>query len=486
MNFFRKSILLKLWLVIVMLVFIVLYFTGVVQTSKLKELYYSQQLRQMTIEASHVADNYASETGTNPHYLAALAEAQSGNIMLTDLQGNIVDCVGMGMDMTNIEGEGINIFNHHDIPYQDVDLASVLQGKVVNYIGPYQFLGTNVLTVAVPVYKENNITGMVIFSAPLGPLEERVVELQRITLFAGLVGIILATFLSLFFSRTISRPLLNMNKSAQAMSKGDYSRRVEVKSEDEMGLLAGSLNTLAAELQQKITALEQQDQTRRKFVANVSHELRTPLSIIQGYTEALIDGMASSEAERKKYLANIHEEVLRLSRLVAEILDLRRIESGRVEMETKEVMLTRIVERVVDRFQTLAAEKKINLSQGIFHGQSLVHADPDRLEQVLINLLDNAIQNTPAEGKVEVFIQDSGDKLEVSVRDNGPGIAYEEQSLIWERFYKVDKSRTRSGGGTGLGLAIAKEIVEAHGGSIEVTSKPGEGSTFSFTIPKVN
>jgi signal transduction histidine kinase len=196
--------------------------------------------------------------------------------------------------------------------------------------------------------------------------------------------------------------------------------------------------------------------------------------------------MASSEAERHKYLANIHEEVLRLSRLVTEILDLRRIESGRVEMETKEVMLTRIVERVVERFQTLAAEKKISLLHNVFHGQFLVYADPDRLEQVLINLLDNAIRNTPAEGRVDVFIQDSGDELEVSVRDTGPGIAYEEQSLIWERFYKVDKSRTRRGGGTGLGLAIVKEIVEAHGGSIEVISKPGEGSTFSFTIPKVN
>lgn len=486
MNFFRKSILLKLWLVMVFMVLIVLYFTGVVQTSKLKDLYYTQQLRQMTIEAGHVAANHVSQTGTNPHYLAALAEAQSGNIMITDLYGNIIDCVGMGMNIINTDSETISIFNHHDIPYKDIGLDAVLQGKVVNYIGPYQFLDTNVLTVAVPVYKENDVAGMVVFSAPLGPLEERVVELQHITLFAGLVGILLATFLSLFFSRTVSRPLLNMNKSAQAMSTGDYSRRVEVKSGDEIGLLAGSLNSLAAELQKKITVLEQQDQTRREFVANVSHELRTPLSIIQGYTEALIDDMAPSEAEKQKYLANIHEEVLRLSRLVAEILDLRRIESGRVEMQTRDVLLTPIVERVVDRFQTLAGEKKINLSLSAFYGQSLINADPDRLEQVVINLLDNAVRNTSPGGIVEVSIQDTRDKLTVSVRDTGQGISYEELPLIWERFYKVDKSRTRCGGGTGLGLAIVKEIVEAHGGNVEVASKPGEGSTFSFTVPKIS
>lgn len=268
------------------------------------------------------------------------------------------------------------------------------------------------------------------------------------------------------------------------MARGDYSRRVEAKSKDEIGLLAESLNSLATELQEKIDALERLDRTRREFVANVSHELRTPLSIMQGYTEALIDGMAESEADRQKYLGNIHEEILRLRRLVTEILDLRKIEAGRLEMEIKEVSLPDIARRVVYKLQSLAEEKNISVSQNFSPKLPAAHADPDRLEQVFINLLDNALRVTPDGGKIEIAIKALKEKLQISISDTGPGIPPEEQPLIWERFYKVDKSRTRIGGGTGLGLAIVKEIVEAHGGSIEVLSHPGAGTIFVFTLPQ--
>lgn len=485
MNTFKKSILLKLWLAMVALVLIVLYFTGIVQTDKLKQLYYNQQLEQMTKEAGHIASSQEIyDSSLKNHYLGALADALNGNIMVTDVNGYIEQCVGMGMDMSNVAGEKINIIGHHDIPFKESDLQSVLQGKVISYRGPYRFLDTDVLTVAVPVYKEGKIDSTVMFSAPLAPIEERIADLQRITQYAGLVGIILATFLSLLFSRTLSRPLLNMNQAARAMAKGDYSRRVEVKSKDEIGLLAESLNSLATELQEKITSLERLDQTRREFVANVSHELRTPLSIIQGFTEALIDGMASSEADKQKYLENIHEEALRLRRLVTEILDLRKIEAGRVEMEMKEVSLPDMAARVIGKLQTLAKDKNISISKNVPNDLPFAYADPDRLEQVFINLLDNAIRANPVGGKVEIAIKVFKEKLQVSISDTGPGIPPEELPLIWERFYKVDKSRNRKSGGTGLGLAIVKEIVEAHGGSIEVKSKQGEGSVFVFSLSR--
>lgn len=488
MNIFRNSIVLKLWLVMVTLVLIVLYFTGVVQTNKLKDLYYNQQLEQMTKEARHIAASQAGvyDNDLNSHYLAALAEALNGNIMVTDINGNIDHCVGMGMNMKDIAGKNISVIGHHDVPWQESDLRSVLQGEELSYRGSYHLLDADVLTVAVPVYREDKTAGAVILSAPLAPIEDRIMALQKITRFAGLTGIVLATFLSLLFSRTLSRPLLKMNQAAQAMVRGDYSRRVEVKSKDETGLLAESLNSLATELQGKIASLERLNQTRRDFVANVSHELRTPLSIMQGYTEALIDGMAGSEADRQKYFKNIYEEILRLRRLVTELLDLRKIESGRLEMVAKEVFLPEIAGRIVDKLRTLIEKKKINISQKFTPGLPAVHADPDRMEQVLINLLDNAIRVTPSGGKVEVAVKEYKENLLVSVSDTGPGIAFEEQPLIWERFYKIDKSRVRIGGGTGLGLAIVKEIIEAHGGSIRVTSEPGRGSIFTFTIPKRN
>lgn len=484
MKYLSKSIMVKLWLVMVVLFSIVLYSTGLVQTSKLKDLYYSQQLNQMTKQAQHIAASEGLYNNSDPHYLAVLADALNGNIMVTDPNWYIVHCIGMGMDLRSVQSEKISVFELHDMPFNDQDLQFLMQGNEIYRRGPYHFLETEVLTVAVPVYENDQIRGAVIFSAPLAPVEERITELQKITLYAGLIGILLATFLALVLSRSLSNPLLKMNQAARAMVKGDYSRRVEVKSKDEVGVLAESLNSLATELQKKLDALEQQDQSRRKFVANVSHELRTPLSIIQGYTEALIDGMAGTDSERQKYLGNIHEEILRLRRLVTDILGLRSIEPGRAEPDLSDVSLSQIARRVVEKFQPLAGEKQIIISQAFPDIDPIIQANADQLEQVLINLLDNAIRYTPNGGKVDVAIKDLHDKLQVSVSDTGPGISLEEQPQIWERFYKVDKARTRKGGGTGLGLSIVKELVEAHGGSIEVSSKPGEGSTFFFTIPK--
>ena len=485
MSIFAKSVLLKLWLVMVTLVLIVLYFTGFAQTIKLKDLYYTQQLEQLKADAKHVQAGLELGDGEKSgQFLAVMADTLNANIMTMNVQGNIEYCVGMGMDMRDVGRERINVIDHHGIPWKESDLQSVLQGKAVSYRGTYHFLESDVLTVAVPLYKGDEITGAVMLSAALGPLEDRIQDLQRVTHYAGLGGVIFATFLSLLFSRSLSRPLLKMNQSARAMARGDYSRRVEVKSNDEIGLLSKSLNSLATELQDKIATLEKQDQTRREFVANVSHELRTPLSIMQGYTEALIDEMAGSEAERQKYLGNIHEEILRLRRLVGEILDLQKIEAGWQGTKMGEVSLSVIAERVADKFQTRAEEKKIHLAKNFTPAMSKIYANPDRLEQVLINLLDNAIRVTPDGGEVKIEVNERPSEFYVAVGDTGPGIPPEEQSFIWERFYKVDKSRTRTGGGTGLGLAIVKEIVEAHGGTIELASELGRGSVFSFVIPK--
>jgi len=485
MNMLRKSVVLKLWLLMVALVLLILYFTGVLQTAKLKQLYYDQQLELLLSEAKHLSGSEdITGQNANMHLLYTLAGALKGNIMITDRQGNIVHCIGMGMEMQNVTGAKINVVGHHDLPWSKSDLQSIMQGETVSYRGAYHFLDTDVLTVAVPFYKDGQAAGTVMLSSPLAPIEERISALQKITLSAGLIGIALATILSLLLSRTLSRPLLKMYQSARSMAKGDYSRRVEVKSQDEIGLLAHSLNTLAAELQEKITALERLDQTRREFVANVSHELRTPLSIIQGYTEALMDGMAATEAERNKYLAEAHEEILRLRRLVTEILDLRKIEAGGVELKRQPIPLDHLARQVYGQFQALAKDKEVTASLDVVPGSYTVEADADRIRQVLINLLDNAVRATPAGGRVKVELLEYKDTVQVSVTDTGSGISAEEQPLIWERFYKVDKSRARTGGGTGLGLAIARQIIEAHGGTIGVSSKPGQGSTFYFAIPK--
>jgi len=226
------------------------------------------------------------------------------------------------------------------------------------------------------------------------------------------------------------------------------------------------------------------DQMRREFVANVSHELRTPLSFLQGYAEAIIDGMAQSEDERDNYVQIILDETLRLRRLVNELLDITQMESGQLPLELRVEDLENLIGDVKRKLEPLAAELKIDF-QVIFPKQMpQVLIDPDRIEQALINLLDNAFRYTGSGGQVKVEVTNELKILTVKVRDTGPGIPAKELPYIFERFYKVDKSRNRANGGTGLGLAIVKNIINAHGQTISVNSEVGKGTEFVFTLSK--
>jgi signal transduction histidine kinase len=482
MNLIKRSILLKLWLLTVLLVVIVIVVSSILQTEKLKGLYYSQQAEQLIKEGEKIAENLAANDLEFGHFLAMTAGMIGANLMIIDREGTVKECEGVGMMRRGV-GARIGMAGHHGMPWRTADLEQVWAGKSISSRGYSSFLDSEVLSVAVPVKRGGEIGEAVVLSAPLAPIQSRLVNLQKVTLYTGLGGILLATLLSLLFSRSISRPLLEMNKIAQALAHGDYSQRVRVKSEDEVGALAYSLNYLGKELQEKVAALEHLNQTRRDFVANVSHELRTPLTIMQGFTEALLDGMAKSEVDRQRYLENILAEILRLRRLVTELLDLRRMELGQMEMARKETSLAALAGHVVEKFQPVTAQKGVEIKRLFPKQLPAVFADPDRLEQVLVNLLDNAVRAAPKGGWVKLSVQESESMLQVSISDNGPGIPPEEQSLIWERFHKTDRSRSRTGSGTGLGLAIVRQIVEAHGGNVEVVSEPGKGSMFTFTIP---
>ncbi|MGV3488955.1 MAG: ATP-binding protein [Tuberibacillus sp.] len=227
------------------------------------------------------------------------------------------------------------------------------------------------------------------------------------------------------------------------------------------------------------------DELRKGFIANVSHELRTPIALLQGYSEAIVDDVAGSEEEKREIAKIIYDESLRMGRLVNELLDLARLETGNFQLNKTSVMIGDFFSRVVGKFLGLAREEGIELKlEGLKLVEDELFMDPDRIEQVLTNLIDNAIRHTETGGTVTVSVDDSDEKVTVSVSDNGSGIAKEDLPFVFERFYKGDKARTRGKAGTGLGLAIAKNIVEAHQGEIMVQSMVGQGTTFSFYIPR--
>ncbi|HEY4553796.1 MAG TPA: ATP-binding protein [Bacillaceae bacterium] len=225
------------------------------------------------------------------------------------------------------------------------------------------------------------------------------------------------------------------------------------------------------------------DKLRIDFIANVSHELRTPIAMLQGYSEAIIDDIAGSEEEKKELAKIIYDESLRIGRLVNELLDLARMEAGHITLNFEKVDLDAYMGRIIQKFQGLARENSVSLQyDNKLPGRSFA-MDPDRIEQVLTNLIDNAIRHTDEDGKVSVTVEVQENGLSVSVHDNGSGIPEEDLPFVFERFYKADKARTRGKAGTGLGLAIAKNIIDAHNGTISVKSKYGQGTTFTFFLP---
>jgi two-component system sensor histidine kinase ResE len=226
------------------------------------------------------------------------------------------------------------------------------------------------------------------------------------------------------------------------------------------------------------------DKLRNDFIANVSHELRTPISMMQGYSEAIVDDIAGTDEEKKEMASVIYDESLRMGRLVNELLDLARMEAGHIQLTMEEIEVNSYLQRIIRKFQGLAKDKDISLEFDLMSKETFIPFDPDRIEQVMTNLIDNAIRHTPENGEVKVTEHSDERGLFIEVKDSGSGIPEEDLPFVFERFYKADKARTRGRSGTGLGLAIAKNIIEAHKGHITVQSKLGQGTTFSIFIPR--
>ena len=235
---------------------------------------------------------------------------------------------------------------------------------------------------------------------------------------------------------------------------------------------------------QDVTEVRRLEQMRRDFVANVSHELRTPMTSIQGFVEALLDGLAEDKDSQNRYLNIILDETVRLNSLVNDLLDLSQLEARQVSWPMEEVLLEPLFEQVTAKLQPQLEKQNLTVEIKVAENLPPVVGNRDRIQQVLINLLGNAVSFTPAGGKITLSASPSAEMVRISVSDTGVGIPPEEQEKIWGRFHKVDKARTRRFGGTGLGLSIVKQIVETHGGTVGLESIPGQGSTFHLTLNK--
>jgi two-component system phosphate regulon sensor histidine kinase PhoR len=370
------------------------------------------------------------------------------------------------------------------------EVREALQGRVGSAARTSASMGIRFLYVAGPVEG-----GVLRLAVPLKEVEAHVRELRQglvmYTALAFLPGILIAAFLARHFSSRLGATI----QYASTLAMGNFRARLQDPGNDELGILGKQLNETGEKLQKMFEELEHEhveleklERIRKDFVINVSHELRTPLASIQGYTETLLDGALEDRDNNVKFLNIIRQNAERLARLTNDLLILGRLELKTQKLQPANYYVNPLLEDCIATLRPMADKKRIDVLFEFAPEGTEVFCDGEAMHQIMMNLLDNAIKYTPEDGHIVVFAHPMTDPargamVEVGVRDTGIGIPAEELPRLFERFYRVDKARSRALGGTGLGLAIVKHLVRSLGGEVAVDSVANQGSTFRFTLP---
>lgn len=296
-----------------------------------------------------------------------------------------------------------------------------------------------------------------------------------ILIFAAILGSVL------FFNLT--KRLRYMTQIVKEFEKGNYGRRIDMSSNDEVGQLTNAFNHMAERIEKNVDELKKNDQLRRELIANISHDLRSPLASIQGYIETILMKEEKINAEQRRlFLETILTSVTNLNSLVTELFELSKLDTMQTKPEPEPFSIAELVQDVVLKFQPQAEQKNINLITRIPRNLQLVSADIGMIDRVLSNLIDNAIRYTEDGGKVAILLKSTDDVVQIQVTDTGEGIPEEDLPRVFDRFFRVEKSRSKNSGGSGLGLAIVKKIIEAHNSTISVKSELNIGTTFTFDL----
>ncbi|HJT56677.1 MAG TPA: HAMP domain-containing sensor histidine kinase [Ktedonobacteraceae bacterium] len=394
-----------------------------------------------------------------------------------------------------------------DVPSLAPALTQALHGQETqgSLQGPTEDNNTaSGLYVAVPIYDNGQANGRIVGALLLAEPNqyprgfspyEFLANVDQVILIAGAAIAVAAVIFSLILARRLAAPLVSLTAVAEEMKGGNYSQRVEPpKSQDEMGKLALSFNAMADRIEADVNELRRQEQVRRDLVANIAHDLITPLTAIQGFSEALADDVIADPKARHETAQLIGREVQRLRRMVRDMQQMSSLETGHVPLDIAPLNLHSLVDETLAVIGPECEQAGIAVYNEITPTTPPVLADSDRITQVLLNLLDNARRHTPSGGKITIGAsfepsRSSGAQpgqsqwLTVRVSDTGVGIGAVDLPYIFDRFFRIDRSRTGSGGGSGLGLSIVKAIITAHGGTIWAESTPSAGTRISFTLP---
>ena len=383
--------------------------------------------------------------------------------------------------LTNSKGE-IEIYQNNKFYNKKFTVpAEVMQ--IVFQKGIYQVKGTlegvykdAYYVVALPVSLNNyDFSGAVFVATSSKYVDKLFGNMAKILIISFIVVMLISTAIILFVTNKMVLPLKEMANMAKVFAKGDFKNKIPINQDNEIGELSLELNKMAE-------SLEQMEDNRRYFIASVSHELKTPMTIIMGSIEAILDGVVATE-DQNEYLQVIFNEVKRLSNVVTSMNNLTKIDSGQMQLEKKKVNINEIIRQVIFNFDKAISNKNIEI-YGLNNEDIFVKADNDLIYQVVYNLIENAIKFVNENGYIKIRYQYSSDLLYIGIKNSGMGVDSEDIKHIFDKFYKVDKSRSMDKNGMGLGLYIVKKILKLHGSDVEVESIPNEYIEFFFWLPK--
>ncbi len=435
-----------------------------------------RQSKQLSLEtsaqkgASLVAENYElnnQQMLTRPHLEEAfeLIYNTTGNtVMFSDVVGNVEFC----------SNEYYCDYSTRLIPTMVLgETISDLEFSEVGYLGGF-YSESAQYTYGIPIYYGEDLLGFIFTSTPVTALFEYLFQLLVLFFVSSVIMLAASSIIIYFATKILTQPLEEMSVAAKSFSEGDFSARVTETGQDEIGKLAGVFNTMAV-------SLDELESARRSFVANVSHELRTPMTTIGGYIDGILDGTIP-RAQQDHYLAVANTEVRRLARLTSSLLDISKLDANEQDINIESLNIWEIILNVMISAELRIESKKIHVVD-LDAKPTYVFCDKDKVHQVIYNLIDNAIKFTPEYGRLEIdVVQNNPETTSISVTNSGNGIPACEIPLIFERFYKTDKSRALDKKGTGLGLYIAKTLVQRMGGSISVASVEGEYTKFTVKL----
>ncbi len=421
--------------------------------------------RESALISSNYAQRYFTQTMTLEdvkHQLSALGIYLSSEIWIVDTQGNII--MNTATQTPEEIPEAIPDFNITDF------------GSRYYQIGHfYDRFSEETLSVFSPITVNYKVRGYVIIHKPVSAIVGYANRLVMIS-YETLALLFIAAFIVLvLFTYVVYIPIRKITKAAEAYAEGNFDTKIDIHSNDEIGYLAASLNYMANEL----NTLEDD---QKKFVSNVSHDFRSPLTSIKGYVEAMLDGTIPPEMQ-EKYLNIILFETERLNKLTKSLLELNKFGSHGAILDITRFDINQTIRTTAQTFEGICKEKRISFNLILTGDTLLVSADMSKIQQVLYNLIDNAIKFSHPDSTITIETTEKNDKIFLSVKDNGIGIPGDSVKKIWERFYKTDLSRGKDKKGTGLGLSIVKEIIQAHGENINCISTEGVGTEFIFTLP---